>query len=93
MSLFTELDRRDCALGAAGGILSADVARWALSEGADYVAIGKAEILQHDFPMQILANPNFSSPPLPVSRQFLRQQGVSETFIDYLCNQQNFVKD
>ncbi|WP_028973902.1 NADH:flavin oxidoreductase [Spirochaeta cellobiosiphila] len=92
MSLFTELDRGNCALGVAGGIMSAARAEWALSEGVDYVTIGKAGILAHDFPQRIKNDPFYLSPYLPISEEDLRKEGVGDAFIDYLRGQRNFIK-
>lgn len=91
MSLFANLNRGACALGVAGGIMTAAQAEWALSEGADYVAIGKAGILAHDLPSRIRQDPRYTSPVLPVSPEDLRQEGVGNAFIDYLRGQRRFV--
>lgn len=53
MSWFTDLDRGPVRLGVAGGIMGARDAEAALQNGADYVLIGKAAILAHDFPAKI----------------------------------------
>lgn len=92
LSLFTGLDRGTCALGVAGGIMTAARADWALAEGADYVAIGKAGILAHDLPDRIRNNPHYTSPTLPVSPEYLRQEGVGDAFINYLRGQRGFVE-
>lgn len=92
MSLFASLNRGDCALGVAGGIMTAAQADWALSNGADYVAIGKAGILAHDLPNRIRTDFCYTSPVLPVSPEELRTEGVGDAFIDYLCGQRNFVR-
>lgn len=75
----------------AGGVMTAQQARWALSAGADYVDLGKAGILAHDFPELLRADPELVSRSLPVSPEELRSQGVGEKFIAYLRNQRNFV--
>lgn len=93
MSLFADLPRGDCALGVAGGIMTAARGEWALSEGADYVAIGKAGILVHDLPECIRKEARYTSPALPVSPEYLRQEGLSTAFIDYLRGQRSFVED
>lgn len=92
MSLFTGLDRGTCALGVAGGIMTATQAEWALSEGADYVAIGKAGILAHDLPSRIRKDFRYTSPALPVSSADLRREGVGAAFIAYLRGQRTFVE-
>ncbi|WP_422073248.1 NADH:flavin oxidoreductase [Tranquillimonas rosea] len=92
MSLFAGLPRGDCALGVAGGIMAAAQAELALSEGADYVAIGKAGILAHDLPQRIRKDVRYTSPTLPVSPEDLRQEGLGTAFIDYLRGQRRFVE-
>lgn len=93
MSLFTSLDRGKSALGVAGGIKTGETAQQALALGADYVAIGKAAILSHDFPDQVRSNPAFTPPPLPVTPAYLRSQGISDNFVTYLRRQKNFVTE
>ncbi|MFY0664990.1 MAG: NADH:flavin oxidoreductase [Natronospirillum sp.] len=84
MSLFTELDRGDVKLGVAGKIMTAADAEHALAQGADYVAIGRAGVLAHDFPKRIQANPAYAPPQTPVQPALLRQEGISPTFLTYL---------
>lgn len=84
MSLFTDLPRGDIKLGVAGKILSAADARAALDAGADYVAIGKAGILAHDFPKRVQADADYSTPALPVAPAQLESEGISPTMMNYL---------
>ncbi|SHI62197.1 NADH:flavin oxidoreductase [Wenxinia saemankumensis] len=91
MSRFTGLDRTGRALGVAGRIMTAADAVRAVEEGADYVAIGKAGILAHDLPHRIRENAGYAAPALPVTPDFLRQQGVGDPFVAYLRKQRNFV--
>lgn len=84
MSLFTSLPRRTVKLGVAGKIMGAqDVAR-TLELGADYVAIGRAAMLAHDFPQRVQANTAYRSPALPVSRDVLHVEGLGQAFLKYL---------
>jgi 2,4-dienoyl-CoA reductase-like NADH-dependent reductase (Old Yellow Enzyme family) len=92
LSVFTELPRKAVRLGAAGKIMSAQRAGELLDEGVDFVIIARAGILQRDFPDQVLANPLYDSPPLPVTADYLRQGGLSERFIDTMRGWQTFVK-
>ena len=92
MSYFTNLERGLVSLGAAGGIRTPDDARQALQLGLDWVMLGKAAILHHDFPNQCLNNPNFTPVQTPVSRNYLKSQGLSEDFIDYMARWPDFVK-
>ena len=93
MSLFTRLDRGKTALGVAGGIRTGAIAQQALNDGADYVSIGKAAILAHDFPDQVRANPTFAPHATPVTPAFLHSQGISDRFVTYLRRQKNFVTE
>jgi 2,4-dienoyl-CoA reductase-like NADH-dependent reductase (Old Yellow Enzyme family) len=87
----TELDRANTRLGVAGNILDRSIAERALLHGADYVDIGKAAILAHDFPKQVLDNPDFQLPERPVSEAFLRDQGLGSKFISYMRDFGGFV--
>lgn len=91
MSYFTELDRGGVKLGVAGKIRSvADVTR-CLDQGVDFVMLGRAAILHHDFPLQARDNPDFRQIDLPVSRDYLKDQGLGEAFIDYMSGWPGFV--
>lgn len=92
ISWFTELDRGDCRLGVAGNVMSHASAELALEMGADYIDIGKAAILAHDFPKQIEANPDYVLPERPVSALFLQAQGLGPAFINYMSGFGNFVQ-
>lgn len=81
---FTTLPRGLTRLGVAGKIRSAQQARWCLSRGADFVDLGRAAIVHHDFPQQADADHAFAMAPLPVSREHLHAEHVSETFVEYL---------
>ena len=81
---FTGLERGDTRLGVAGKIRSAQQARWCLSKGADFVDIGRAAIVHHDFPKRSADDDAFTMAALPVTREHLHRERVSETFVDYL---------
>lgn len=81
---FTDLPRGECRLGVAGKIISAAVARACVEAGADIVIVGRGAILHHNFPQLVLADSAFKSAELPVSRDYLRQQGVGNNFIGYI---------
>ena len=80
MSFFTELPRSHVRLGVAGKIMTAAQARETLAAGADYVLIGRAAILHHDYPQKVAADPGFEPIALPVSRAHLAAEGLSPTF-------------
>ncbi|WP_374451971.1 NADH:flavin oxidoreductase [Phenylobacterium sp.] len=91
MSYFTELDRGQVRLGVAGKIMSGATARQCLADGADYVLIGRAAILHHDFPQKVAADPDFVSIALPVTREHLRNERLGPAFIDYMNGWKGFV--
>ena len=82
---FTGLERGSTRLGVAGKIMDAATARKCIEAGADFVLIGRAGILHHDFPQEVKANPAFESIPRPVTRAYLREQGLGPAFVDYMA--------
>ncbi|WP_193605317.1 NADH:flavin oxidoreductase [Nocardioides dongkuii] len=82
---FTDLPRHGALLGVAGRVLSASDARWCLEQGADFVSVGTAAILHHDFAAQAIADPDFRVRSRPVPRDVLRDEHVGPAFIDYLA--------
>jgi 2,4-dienoyl-CoA reductase-like NADH-dependent reductase (Old Yellow Enzyme family) len=85
MSYFTALKRGTTRLGVAGKVTSSAIASQMLDLGADYVLIGRAAILHHDFP-RLAQDPAFTQVPIPVSAAYLRDQAVSPSFVEYLRN-------
>lgn len=81
---FTDIPRGDTKLGVAGMIRNAEQAQWALDSGADFVFIGRAAILHHDFADRAIDDRTFASVPTPVSVEHLKTQHVSDTFVAYL---------
>ena len=79
------------ALIANGGVARLTDAEFAMLQGADLVAIGKAAIGQPAWPRLAVA-PDFSPPEYPMTRAQLAPLGVSPPFIDYL-KQFNVVAD
>jgi 2,4-dienoyl-CoA reductase-like NADH-dependent reductase (Old Yellow Enzyme family) len=93
MSYFTELPRGNVRLGAAGKVMGAKDAQAVLDAGCDYVLIGRAAILRHDFPNRVQRDPAYQSPTLPVTEQHLRDEGLSPAFIKYMGNWPGFVAE
>lgn len=93
LSYFTDLDRGAVRLGVAGKIHSPADAMRCLEEGVDLVILGRAAILQHDFPQQVFSNPDFNPVNPPVSRDYLKAQGLGEAFIDYMARWDGFVEN
>ena len=84
MSYFTELDRRKVRLGVAGKIRTPQQAEATLAAGADWIMLGRAAMLQHDFPNRYKADPSFTPVSMPVTREYLKQEGLSEKFLAYV---------
>ena len=93
LAYFAELERGTVRLGAAGRVRSAADARRALESGLDFVVVGRSAILHHDFPQQIANDPDFTPAALPVSPEYLREEGLGPAFIDYMRNRKGFVAD
>jgi 2,4-dienoyl-CoA reductase-like NADH-dependent reductase (Old Yellow Enzyme family) len=78
-------------MGVAGKIMSGATARSCLEHGADFVIIGRAAILHHDFPRRVAVDPDFEAAALPVTREHLRAEGLGPAFIDYMNTWKGFV--
>lgn len=89
IDLFTDLPRGSCRLGVAGKIMSARTAQECMDAGADFVLIGRGAILHHDFAARALADPEFHSAALPVTRDHLRAEALGDAFIDYMASSWN----
>jgi 2,4-dienoyl-CoA reductase-like NADH-dependent reductase (Old Yellow Enzyme family) len=92
MSYFTDLPRGDVRLGVAGKLMSAAEARAMLDAGADFVLLGRAAILHHDWPLKARANPDFRPVSLPVTRAHLEAEGLGPTFVNYMSTWAGFVE-
>jgi 2,4-dienoyl-CoA reductase-like NADH-dependent reductase (Old Yellow Enzyme family) len=92
LSYFTGLERGRVRIGAAGKIVSADDARHVIAAGADIAIIGRAAILHHDFPRRVQADAAFQSVPLPVTAEYLRNEGLGAAFVRYMGNWKGFVQ-
>jgi len=93
MSYFTELDRGHVRLGVAGKIRTPVDALKTLEQGADFIILGRAAILHHDFPLQVHDNPLFQPVTNPVTREYLRSQGLGERFVKYMSGWAGFVEE
>ncbi|HAZ94855.1 MAG TPA: NADH:flavin oxidoreductase [Porticoccaceae bacterium] len=91
LSYFTELERGDVALGIAGKLRNPEEVRLAMDANIDFVLLGRAAILHHDFPIQMNADANFTPILNPVSTDHLREQGLGEAFISYMSGWKGFV--
>ena len=89
---FTELDFKDVLLTVAGNIRTGENVQKVLNKKVDFVTIGRAAILHHDFPLRVMENPNFEPIELPVSIAHLSKEGLSDKFIDYMGAWPGFVR-
>tara|TARA_R110002072_G_scaffold31735_18_gene97709 strand:- start:30041 stop:31153 length:1113 start_codon:yes stop_codon:yes gene_type:complete len=93
MSYFAELERGDVRLGVAGKIRTPAEAETAMAAGVDWIMLGRAAILHHNFPDLYAADKGFKPIENPVSRQHLAAEGLSENFISYMGNWPGFVAE
>ena len=89
---FTKIERKDVLLTVAGGIRTGADVQNILSAGVDFVTIGRAGILHHDFPKKMEVDPNFTPIENPVSEAYLKSQGLSDVFVNYMKRWPGFVK-
>lgn len=88
---FTSLDLKQIKLTVAGKIRNGQEVSQILDAGVDFVTIGRSAILHHDFPVKVMKHPDFKSIETPVSKEYLRNEGLSDTFISYLDRWPDFV--
>lgn len=89
---FTELDYKNIKLTVAGKIKKGEDVMNALSSGVDFVAIGQAAILYHDFPVKVMESPDFEPIKTPVSAEYLRKEGLGKDFINYMSKWEGFLE-
>lgn len=92
LAWFAEIERGNCKLGVAGKISRPGQVQQVLDGGVDFALLGRAAILLHDFPNRMLAG-DFTPPKLPVTRQHLRDEYLSEKFVDYMAGWPGFVAE
>ncbi len=92
-SYFLELERGDTRLGIAGKIFSGVLAQECIDEGFDYITIGRAAILHHNFPTLCENDKAFQTTKLPVTREYLANEGLGEAFINYMAGWPGFVAE
>lgn len=88
---FTDLPRGATRLGVAGKIMGAESARRVIDHGCDFVVVGRAAVLHHDYPRLVAENPEFEPIARPVSREHLRKEGLSPVFVNYMDQWKGFV--
>lgn len=89
---FTEIDYKNIPFTVAGKIMTANDVHRVMDAGVDFVSIGRAGILHHDFPKKVINDPNFTSQQTPVSPEYLKNEGLSDTFVNYMRRWPNFVE-
>lgn len=84
ISYFTELNRGNTSLGVAGSIKTPLDAEKTMSEGVDWIMLGRAGILHHNYPKMYEVDRNFLPIEIPVTKEYLINEGLSEKFIQYI---------
>ena len=88
---FNDLDYKQVILTVAGKIHAAKDVEKVLNSKVDFVTIGRSGILHHDFPVKVMNDSNFETMALPVSKDYLKSEGLSDKFINYMSNWKGFV--
>jgi 2,4-dienoyl-CoA reductase-like NADH-dependent reductase (Old Yellow Enzyme family) len=93
MGWFTDLPRGETRLGCAGKIMTPEDARLCLERGMDFVLLGRAAILHHDWPLKLAADADFKPIQIPVTAEHLRAEGLSPSFVKYMQTWKGFVAE
>jgi 2,4-dienoyl-CoA reductase-like NADH-dependent reductase (Old Yellow Enzyme family) len=93
IDIFAALPRGEVRLAVAGKMMDPVDAEFALSSGADIVALGRAAILHHNYPNMYKADPAFIPRRTPVSREVLKSEGLSDGFVEYMKAWAGFVAE
>jgi len=93
MDHFTALERGDVRLGVAGKIRTPEEVKRCMDSGVDFVLLGRAAIIHHDFPTLTAEDHAFIPLANPVSAEHLRAEGLSESFVEYMSNWKGFVAE
>jgi 2,4-dienoyl-CoA reductase-like NADH-dependent reductase (Old Yellow Enzyme family) len=93
MSYFTELPRGNVKLGVAGKIRTPKDAEQIIAGGVDWIMLGRAAILHHDFPNRYKQDSKFEPVDTPVSRTYLAEEGLSQSFLAYMGQWPDFIAE
>jgi 2,4-dienoyl-CoA reductase-like NADH-dependent reductase (Old Yellow Enzyme family) len=93
MSWFTDLPRGATRLGCAGKVMTPADAQACLERGMDFVLLGRAAILHHDWPNRLAADPGFTPVKTPVTPDHLRAEGLGPAFVRYMGTWKGFVEE
>lgn len=88
---FTHLPRGDVKLTVAGKLYQPQSLLRCLDLGVDFVSLGRAGIIHHDYPQRLARDHDFTPQALPVSARYLACEGLSDAFITYMRRWPNFV--
>jgi 2,4-dienoyl-CoA reductase-like NADH-dependent reductase (Old Yellow Enzyme family) len=88
---FTSLDRKNVKLTVAGKIRTGKDVQKILNQEVDFITLGRMGILHHDFPSKVINNPTFQPIETPVSKEYLRNEGLGDKFISYMGKWPDFV--
>lgn len=88
---FVDLPRGTTRLGVAGKIRTPQDALTTLEAGVDWIMLGRAAILHHNFPNRCREE-DFQPVELPVTREYLAAEGLSPKFVDYMSSWAGFVQ-
>ena len=91
MSYFMDLERKAVKVGVAGKLHDPGDIERVLDMGADFAILGRVAILHHDYPNRLAADPAFVPVRPPVTRGYLRDEGLSEPFVRYMQSWAGFV--
>ena len=89
---FTQIDFKKIKWTIAGNIRNGVDVRDVMNAGVDFVTIGRAAVLHHDFPKRVMNNTDFTPVNLPVTPEYLRREGLSDSFITYMRRWPGFVE-
>lgn len=93
VDVFAGLERGDTKLTVAGKIMTGADVDAVLAAGVDFVALGRAAILHHDWPQKYAADKGFETIATPVSRSHLAEEGLGPKFVDYMSTWAGFVEE
>src|SRR5262249_52267707 len=93
MSYFAELPRGTTRVGCAGKVMTPADARACLANGMDFVLLGRAAILHHDWPNRLAADAAFTPLSLRVPAEHLAAEGLGPSFVKYMGTWKGFVEE
>lgn len=93
MEHFSGLERGEVMLTIAGQIRTGEDVQKVLDAGIDFVTIGRAAVLHHDFPELVMKDAHFTPIDTPVSKEYLRKEGLSEKMVIYMQRWPDFVAE